>query len=120
MRVFIELITFFIIYIYNKFFINYCINLLGERNPKIAKIYPVLMSGTSMILICSKTYIPIVYIIMFFVQMIILKIIFIDSIEVIYDIVIHQIFQMIINRDIVIDIFSIVSKKKYVSSCSGI
>ncbi|HAT4093106.1 TPA: sensor histidine kinase [Clostridium perfringens] len=111
MIVFIELITFLIIYIYNKFFINYCINLLEVRNKLILKIYPILMSIISIILIWGKTYTPIAYIIMFFVQMIIFKIIFSDSIGVIYNVVIYQIFHMIVNRDIVIGILSIILKK---------
>ncbi|WP_332833805.1 sensor histidine kinase [Clostridium perfringens] len=48
---------------------------------------------------------------MFFVQMIIFKIIFSDSIGVIYNVVIYQIFHMIVNRDIVIGILSIILKK---------
>lgn len=108
---FIELITFFIIYIYNKFFINYCVNLLEVRNKLMVKIYPILMSIISIMLILGKTYTPIAYIITFFVQMIIFKIIFSDSIGVIYNIIIYQIFHMIVNRDIVIGILSIILKK---------
>lgn len=108
---FIKLITFFIIYIYNKFLINYHVNLLEVRNKLMVKIFPVLMSSISIILIFGKTYIPIAYIITFFAQMIIFKIIFRDSIGVIYNIVIYQIFHMIVNRDIVIGVFSIILKK---------
>lgn len=108
---FIELITFFIIYIYNKFFINYCSNLLETRNKKMLRIYPILMSCISMILICSKIYTVIGYIITFSVQMLILRFVFSNSVSVIYNMVIYQIFHMIVNRDIVIGIFSIVLRK---------
>ncbi|EOU2077225.1 hypothetical protein C4D33_15275, partial [Clostridium perfringens] len=111
MIVFIEFITFFIIYIYNKFFINYCINLLEVRNKLMVKMYPICMAIISIILIREKTFMPIVYIITFFIQMIIFKIIFYDSIGVIYNIIIYQIFHIIINRDIVNGILSIIFKK---------
>ena len=109
--VFIEFITFFIIYIYNKFFINYCINLLEVRNKLMVKMYPICMAIISIILISEKTFMPIVYIITFFIQMIIFKIIFYDSIGVISTIIIYQIFHIIINRDIVNGILSIIFKK---------
>lgn len=110
MIVFIELITFIIIYLYNKFFINYCSNLLETRNKKMLKIYPVILSCISMILICSKIYTGLGYIISFLVQILMLKVIFTNSITEIYNLVIYQIFHMVVNRDIVIGIFSIIFK----------
>ncbi len=102
--------TFIIIYLYDRFFVNYCSNLLEMRNKKMLKIYPILVSCMSIMLICSKINTGICYTISFLVQMAMLKVVFSSSIIEIYNLVIHQIFHMIVNRDIVIGIFSIILK----------
>lgn len=106
-----KVITFFIIYLYNVFFINYSVNLLEVRNRIMIKIFPVFISTISMILIYKKIYIPFLYLIILIFQIVIYKIIFYDSIETIYCILVYQIFCIIMGEDIAISILSILLGK---------
>ncbi|MGY3724210.1 GHKL domain-containing protein [Granulicatella balaenopterae] len=106
----IELVTFIIIYWYNIFFVEYCSNLLEIKNKIIIKIYPILLSCILIVLVCNQVNTGITYILAFLVQLGMLKVVFSNSIIEIYILLIYQIFHMIINRDIVIGIFSIIFK----------
>ena len=113
---FIELITFLSIYLFNKILIDYSLNLLDLKSKILAKCFPMFTSIISMILICKKIYIPIVYIIMFFIYVITFKAIFYNSIVDIASIIIYQIFHMILFRDISVGILSILSGKSMYES----
>ena len=106
-----KVMTFFIIYLYNVFFINYSVNLLEVRSRIMIKIFPIFISTISMILIYKKIYITFLYVIILILQIVIYKIIFYDSIETIYCIQVYQIFCIIMGRDIAISILSILLGK---------
>lgn len=103
------IITFSIIFLYNKFLINYTALILEVRNKTLINISPLFISIISIVLIYKKTFTPFAYIVLFFAYMIVFKIIFSESIGSIYNIIICQIFYMIVNRDIFIGILSILS-----------
>lgn len=107
----VEGITFSLIYFFNKFFMNYVKELLQLRNKSLSKAFPMIMSIVSMGLICKKIYIPIVYILIFLTYMVLFKIIFFDSIGVIYCVIINQMFHLMLFRDIVVGILSVISNK---------
>ena len=80
--------------------INYTKGILNVKNGTLIKVFPMVLSFISIILICKKTYLPLMYVILFFVYMMGLKKIFEESLGVIYVIIITQIFFLIIFRDI--------------------
>ena len=91
--------------------INYTKGILNVKNGTLIKVFPMVLSFISIILICKKTYLPLMYVILFFVYMMGLKKIFEESLGVIYVIIITQIFFLIIFRDITLCIFSFFSGK---------
>ncbi len=107
----IELITFLSIYICNRILINYSMNLLDVRNKSLVKIFPIVMSSISFILIYKNIYTPLAYVLIFFLYVIIFKGIFFNPIEEIISIIMCYIFNMILYRDISIGILSIVTRK---------
>lgn len=106
-----ELITFFIFCLCNIFLINYCSKILDVRNKSMIKIFPIFISTISIILVYKQIYMSMLYIIILIFQIIMYKIIFSESIGTIYCILIHQIFYIIISRDIVIGILSVLLGK---------
>lgn len=69
------------------------------------------MSLVSLILISRKIYGPSTYMLVFLMYMLSFKLVFRDSIEAIFSLIIYQIFQMILYRDIFIGILSILTGK---------
>lgn len=103
----IKVITFIIIYLYNKFLINYYGKIIEIRNRKLARIFPIIISTISMMMICGEIFTPFVYMIIFLEYMVLLKMIFSESIGTIYSLAMNQVFHMLVYRDIVIGCFSI-------------
>lgn len=107
----IELITFISIYTCNRILINYSMNLLNVRNKSLAKIFPIVMSSISFILIYNHMYTPLAYVLIFFLYVIIFKGLFFNPIGEIISIIMCYIFNMILCRDIAIGILSIITRK---------
>ena len=107
----IELISFLLIYISNRAFINNCMNLLNARNKSLIKIFPIVISSISFIIIYNHIYTPFKYVLIFLLYIIIFKGIFYNPIGEIISIIIFFIFNMILYRDIAIGILSIITRK---------
>lgn len=105
----IEIIIFFTIYMYNIFFINYFIKVLDLKIKKkiVITIVPISISIISMILIIKQFFSPLSYTITFLLYMITFKLCFEESIKNIYAICISTIFQLIINKDIILGIITL-------------
>ncbi|SQI05408.1 sensor histidine kinase [Clostridium perfringens] len=108
MRLFVDLISFSLIYLFNNELMRYCMNLLNVKIKTLTKVLPVIISIISMILIHYEIYTFFEYIIMFFIYIVLFKVAFDDSIGIISNIMIYQTLCIILFRDIFIGVLSIV------------
>lgn len=83
------------------------LNLKIGNKKLIIIIFPIIMSTISMTMITQKLFTSFAYIITLFIYIVTFKIIFEETMHVIYNISITCIFQLILNRDIVIGIMAI-------------
>lgn len=97
------------IYLFNRILIDYSIKLLEVRNEIFPKIAPFILALISITLIYRKTYLPILYVILFLAYMILFKIMFEADLREIYVIIVHQIFLLILFRDINLVILSLLT-----------
>lgn len=107
---FIEIISFFSIYLYHLFLINTYGKLVGFRLDKKKSLifFPIIMTIVSFGIIVNLVFLPVAYIINFFVYMLVFKIVFDRQIGVLYMLSLYQIFQIIINRDIIIGLTTLI------------
>ena len=107
----IETIVFISVYAYNLFLINSYGKLVGFKLDKKKSLifFPIIMSIISFAMIVNLVFLPIVYIVNFLVYMLVFKIIFDKTLGSIYIMSICQIFQLIINRDIIIGLIAFIS-----------
>ncbi|MGN0973844.1 MAG: sensor histidine kinase [Bacilli bacterium] len=101
--IFLEIMVFISIYLYNLFLISYNGKVVGFKlNKKKALIFfPIIITIISFIIILNLVFLPLGYIINFIVYMLVFKLVFDKPLGAIYILIICQIFQMIINRDII-------------------
>lgn len=104
----LQIITLFINYIYYNSLINYFTNLLQTRRGKqLIKLFPIIQSTLLIFLIPQKLPYFLGYIVLLLSNITILKLIFDEPLRTIYILSIHQIIPLIIFRDIIIAIISI-------------
>lgn len=109
----IEIMAFFSSYLYNIFLINHYEGIVNLKIDikKALLIFPMVVSIIVTIIIIKKVVLLDAYIIIFFVYIIMFKIIFDETLSSIYMLSIYQIFQIIINKDIIVGIIALINKK---------
>lgn len=108
----IEVITFFAIYLYNLFLINYYGKIAEFKLNKklIVVLFPIVMSLIYFSIITKLIYLPIAYMINFLMYILTFKIIFNVTVGSAYILSICQTIQIIIIRDIILGIIILLSE----------
>lgn len=114
----IEIIAFFCIYLYNLFLINYCGKIVEFKinKRKALILFPIVMTLIHFSMLVKQVFLPIVYIVNFIIYMLIFKTTFKITLESAYILIICQIFQIVINRDIIVGIITLIYKRSMYQS----
>lgn len=111
MLIFTQIITFCSIYIFNIIFIYYSSKILTTKNKLIYTLFPLITSVMSMLIISKGSFTIYGYFKIFIVQLILFKIIYENDVFEILLIILPQIFNLILSRDIIVGILSILMEK---------